>query len=157
MTVKIVFETTVCDRCGGTGRMPFAAYGGICFKCSPQGTHAGSGTVHTRKGSSALKKWNAFVQEQLGTTIDQVEVGDTFRVQGHKRLQTLASEPEVVNAETGQMKVTFTSGDGYQYFADSPLKVRYMITTAFIRDNYPAVLGRMSGATLIDIEDREVA
>ena len=44
---KITFQTEKCSRCGGTGRMPFAAYGGVCFKCN------GHANVYTRAGLAA--------------------------------------------------------------------------------------------------------
>ena len=51
--MNVTFETTTCDRCGGSGYMPFAAYGGVCFKCNK------AGKVFTRKGAAARK---AFVE-----------------------------------------------------------------------------------------------
>jgi hypothetical protein len=46
-------ETVVCTRCGGSGRMPFAVYGGKCFKCD------GAGKVYTAKGRAAANYLNA--------------------------------------------------------------------------------------------------
>lgn len=37
------YERTTCSRCGGTGRMPYTAYEGRCFKCNQSGK--GNGTV----------------------------------------------------------------------------------------------------------------
>lgn len=47
---KIVFEKQACSRCGGSGRMPFSVYGGVCFKCN------GKGEMLTRRGAAAFKK-----------------------------------------------------------------------------------------------------
>jgi hypothetical protein len=41
------FETRTCSRCGGSGKMPFAVYGGICFKCN------GAGKFYTKRGRAA--------------------------------------------------------------------------------------------------------
>jgi DnaJ-class molecular chaperone len=48
--VSIKFETTTCDRCGGSGYMPYAAYGGVCFKCNK------AGVVYTRAGRAVRLK-----------------------------------------------------------------------------------------------------
>jgi hypothetical protein len=43
----ITFARHACGRCGGSGKMPFAVWGGKCFKC------AGAGTLPTTRGAKA--------------------------------------------------------------------------------------------------------
>lgn len=68
---RIRFQTDDCSRCGGTGRMPYSAYGGVCFKCN------GHTTVMTRAGVAARK---AFLAARAAACTkkraDEVQVGD---------------------------------------------------------------------------------
>lgn len=50
---SIKFQTDDCSRCGGTGRMPYSAYGGVCFKCN------GHGKTMTAAGRAARKTFLA--------------------------------------------------------------------------------------------------
>lgn len=61
-----VFETVGCSRCGGGGMMPFAVYGGRCFKCH------GSGFIYTKRGAAAKRFFDSLGE----TTIAGLRVGD---------------------------------------------------------------------------------
>lgn len=70
---SITYEMTPCDRCGSTGRMPFAAYGGTCFKCN------GKGETMTSKGRAAWKRVQEVKAEHLTIPVADVKVGDRVR------------------------------------------------------------------------------
>jgi hypothetical protein len=58
-------ETKTCSRCGGSGKMPFAVYGGVCFKCN------GAGNFYTKRGRAA----HAFLERLRSRTLEQIEAG----------------------------------------------------------------------------------
>jgi len=73
----IRFETTTCDRCGGTGYMPYAAYGGVCFKCNK------AGKVLTRKGLAARKAFYAArVAACQSVPVGELQVGQKISQDG---------------------------------------------------------------------------
>jgi hypothetical protein len=76
---SIKFQTDDCSRCGGSGRMPFAAYGGVCFKCN------GHGKTMTRAGQAARK---TFIETRDAASprkkVSELEPGDKFMAYDHK-------------------------------------------------------------------------
>lgn len=64
-------ERDTCSRCGGTGRMPFAVYGGVCFKCG------GRGYVFTKRGVEAER----YLREIRSLPARDLKVGQSIRVQ----------------------------------------------------------------------------
>lgn len=67
---KMGFETTVCNRCGGTGHYSYCqAYGTRCFKCN------GAGVVLTPKGMAAL----SFFRASMEIPASEVKVGMVHR------------------------------------------------------------------------------
>lgn len=82
---SISWETTTCDRCGGTGYMPFAAYGGVCFKCNKHGV------VLTPAGRAARKAYmEARDAACARKAVRDLQVGDKFRAYDGK-LRTVVS------------------------------------------------------------------
>lgn len=70
-TLTLKFESCDCSRCGGSGRMPFSAYGGVCFKCN------GAGQVLTPAGRSARKLYDTLLSAACTTKQAwEVEVGE---------------------------------------------------------------------------------
>lgn len=67
----VYYAMETCGRCGGTGMMPFAAYGGVCFKCGRAGRH------FTPAGRKAYHALEAKRDEVYGVPWSEVEVGDT--------------------------------------------------------------------------------
>jgi hypothetical protein len=67
-----VLETVICSRCGGSGRMPFSAYGGICFKCG------GAGSCDTKRGAAA----RAFYRSLVRTPVEGLRAGDRILSEG---------------------------------------------------------------------------
>jgi hypothetical protein len=63
-------ERETCSRCGGTGRMPFAVYGGICFKCG------GQGFALTKRGAEAER----YLRELRSVPAQNLKVGQLIRV-----------------------------------------------------------------------------
>ena len=51
-TKKLLFESNGCSRCGGSGKMPYSVYNGVCFKCN------GKGEVLTKRGRVAQEFLN---------------------------------------------------------------------------------------------------
>ncbi len=71
-------ETDTCGRCGGTGRMPFSVYGGLCFKCH------GKGKLLTKRGQAA----NDFLVALRSKPASELKVGDVVRAE-HFRITSL--------------------------------------------------------------------
>lgn len=66
------FEHNTCSRCGGSGKMPFSVYAGICFKCH------GAGYVLTKRGRAASQKFT----ELMSKRADELVAGDKVRIDG---------------------------------------------------------------------------
>lgn len=66
MAAKLLFESTECSRCGGSGRMPYSVAGGVCFKCG------GAGAILTKRGRAAQD----YLNEMNDVEPSDVNVGD---------------------------------------------------------------------------------
>lgn len=76
---SIKFQTDNCSRCGGSGRMPYAAYGGVCFKCN------GHGQTLTRAGQAARKTFmETRDQNSPRKKVSELEPGDKFMAYDRK-------------------------------------------------------------------------
>lgn len=70
-TVKLLFESTTCSRCGGTGSYSYCTmYGSRCFKCG------GAGCYLTKRGKAA----QAFLDDLRSVPVANLKVGDLIRV-----------------------------------------------------------------------------
>lgn len=100
---KLLFENTTCSRCGGGGRMPFAVYGGVCFKCH------GRGAVLTKRGRAAQEWLNA----QREKPLDQFVPGDLIYADGVDCIGKPGQFHRVISVE-------FMSGPeaGYKHLPD---------------------------------------
>lgn len=93
-------ERETCSRCGGTGRMPFAVYGGVCFKCG------GQKFVLTKRGAEAER----YLRELRSRPARELGVGQVIRVQSITMSGASFSyfapitELEIVTPETSSMK-----------------------------------------------------
>jgi hypothetical protein len=67
--MHFTFESTTCGRCGGTGHLPFAVYGGKCFACH------GDKVVMTRAGKAARRKWDAWREATLAIKVADLAPG----------------------------------------------------------------------------------
>lgn len=83
--VSITFETTTCDRCGGTGTMPYTAYNGVCLKCNRRGT------VYTPKGRAAAKKAAAWKDAHASISLSDLAVGDRIYVTNMRGARVLVT------------------------------------------------------------------
>lgn len=68
--MKIVFDMIDCSRCGGNGKMPFANYGGVCFKCN------GKGRMMSPNGKRAWRKMLEVQKEICSIPASSLKVGD---------------------------------------------------------------------------------
>lgn len=69
----IVFETTECTRCGGTGRYgPPSVAGGVCFSC------AGKKYKLTKKGERASKEYSRLMDERTSVPLSELSEGDVI-------------------------------------------------------------------------------
>lgn len=121
------FETETCFRCGGTGHMPFAAYGGKCFKCH------GHGKTMTAAGRSARKLYDELTAAACTTKQAwEVEVGETvayasdtgnrwFTVAGRDFSSTSGS---VVDGRCMGSAVLITTWSNHMAVPDTLMKVR---------------------------------
>lgn len=75
--MRVVFDSTPCTRCGGTGQMPYAVYGGVCLKCR------GAKRRLTAKGRAATKRYLAWREAALQFPITRVTEGMVIRLAGH--------------------------------------------------------------------------
>jgi hypothetical protein len=70
---KLLFESTSCGRCGGSGRYgPTSVYAGKCFKCH------GRGEVLTKRGAAA----QMFLNDLRKKPASEFKVGDLFYSEG---------------------------------------------------------------------------
>ena len=79
--MKIEFQKEECSRCGGSGKMPYAVYGGVCFKCK------GKGQMFSRAGRAAYKRVRAVQEQVCSVPASSLKVGDRILAQG--RVQVL--------------------------------------------------------------------
>lgn len=84
---SIKWERVTCDRCGGTGTMPFSAWGGVCLKCM------GPGTVLTRAGKAARDKYTAYLVANHSKMMIDLQPGDVVRDNNGKRRTVVSVDP----------------------------------------------------------------
>lgn len=73
--MKYEIEKQPCSRCGGSGRMPYAVYGGKCFKCH------GAGKTYTRNGKAVANKFAALRHERpYAVPACELQAGDIIWV-----------------------------------------------------------------------------
>lgn len=83
----IYFETQTCSRCGGTGRMPYSAYGGVCFKCN------GQTKTFTRAGLAARKAFFAARAAACETaSVTGLTAGQKVSFDGGERWRTVVAD-----------------------------------------------------------------
>jgi hypothetical protein len=69
--MKIRFESTECERCGGTGHHQYNQIDGtICYGCN------GSGRALTRNGAQAREAYEALIDERCTKPAENVQVGE---------------------------------------------------------------------------------
>lgn len=74
MATKLLFESTSCGRCGGSGPYgPTCVYGGKCFKC------CGRGMVLTKRGHAA-QLYYASLREK---PVEDIKAGDLVLYEGY--------------------------------------------------------------------------
>lgn len=148
--VKLTFDRETCDRCGGTGRMPFAAYGGVCLKCH------GKGSSLTRRGRAASDRMVEWQNANLNVRVDQLEVGDSVRMTSLGGKSYTAKVVEVVPSDVTMTtkrddvetvhplyRITFDRGPGLTAPAETRLGRTW--TRETLTRCYLEVLSRMSG------------
>jgi len=132
-------ERETCSRCGGTGRMPFSVYNGLCFKCH------GVGFALTKRGVAAENYLRALRSQPAR----ELKVGQSIRVQSITAsgspfsyfapitaIETITAETSSVKtqvngvwqpADVGQIKITTTSakfgGNVTQHEPDAMIRV----------------------------------
>lgn len=74
-TIYDIFESGPCSRCGGSGRMPFAVYGGLCFLCH------GKGHKLSKHGQKNYDAWRAAVDAVTFAPASQMKVGDAVKLE----------------------------------------------------------------------------
>jgi hypothetical protein len=94
----IRYETATCTRCGGSGQMPFAAYGGRCFKCN------GNGETMTAAGRRARAKVEAYAAEHLMVPASAVRPGDKI-VGNDGKTRTVVEVETTLGQGNGRSKV----------------------------------------------------
>jgi hypothetical protein len=102
---KIAWESDTCSRCFGTGRMPYSAYGGVCFKCN------GNRVCITAAGRAARKAFMAARREActLAEAQDLV-VGDKISTDG-ERFHTVTE----IRSESSSLRKARDDEDGSRY------------------------------------------
>lgn len=71
-STSTIFESVICSRCGGSGRMPYSVANGVCFKCG------GGGTTLTKRGAAA----RAFYRSLVETPVAALQSGERVHYQG---------------------------------------------------------------------------
>lgn len=68
---KIVFDTTECSRCGGTGKFSYnQLHGDMCYGCS------GSGKMLTKQAKKASKRIEEIRKQIRSIPVSEIKVGD---------------------------------------------------------------------------------
>lgn len=85
--VKVQFETQPCHRCSGNGYFDRYAgiHGGRCFKCG------GTGTVHTRRGASAHKKFTERITEVTRLPLGEIQVGMGVQLTANRKFRKVTA------------------------------------------------------------------
>lgn len=104
--MRIDFEKSTCTRCGGSGQMPFAAYGGRCFKCN------GRGETMTRAGAAAYKRVKKVQQEVCSIPASSVKAGDRI-VGSDGKTRTVVSVETRLGKGNGVSKYGVEGTDSY--------------------------------------------
>lgn len=140
MAVRILFDTETCNRCSGSGRMPYSAYQGVCFKCH------GRGKVYTRTGANRHSEWQAFRALTMKVPVCDLKVGDRFFPSPTSGLRTLR-EPVRDDLLNHGLVVLVFAKDSWHVASDSAVTRR---TTVDDIKAFAGTLGRKTGWTVID-------
>jgi len=126
----ISWETDVCDRCGGTGYMPYAAYGGVCFKCNK------AGKVLTPAGRAARKAYmEARNAACVKATVRELVAGDKFSLNGDRWARVLevkAPEGDVWYGKAGDVSLWSIETKNTNYLMDPDAEVLIWSPNAFL-------------------------
>lgn len=106
---SIGYEKATCSRCTGTGRMPFAAHGGVCYGCNGNGEKL---TANGRRAKAAVDAWAA---ANLTVAASSLRKGDRINNQGVRR--TLVADAETTLGY-GRLKST-TGVAGTESYVES--------------------------------------
>lgn len=99
--MSTVFETQVCNRCGGTGHYSFnMVHGTMCYGCQ------GSGEKFTKRGQSAFDYYKGLRTIKAA----DVEVGQRIKAVGAKFTVT---EIKADDDNPGRIKFTSSSNNVY--------------------------------------------
>lgn len=130
---SISFETTTCDRCGGTAYMPFSAWGGVCLKCNKSGK--GNGQMLTRAGKAAAKAFDDYIAAHHTKMMIDLQPGDMVRsVNG--RHTVVEVDPTMMHNGT----CTIGAGDNARTFSSIYITVRYAKFTEQVGPYVEAIL-----------------
>lgn len=152
---RISYETSECSRCGGSGQMPFAAYGGICLKCK------GSGRMFTSKGAAALRKAEAWKAEHTSVLVSDLTLGDRIYVTNMRgrrvavtvtEISTSSSVAYIVDGERiPSLEITTTDSygniTGRNHEPNSTQSYQRVLTQENLQE-LAVVLARSSGAII---------
>ena len=143
---RITFETETCNRCGGSGQYPSAAWQGMCLGCN------GTGRRMTRRGKAAKRRYDEII-EKMCKPVTEIEVGDRVQfASSHKWFTTVSSKPYLPQ-EGAQMSGDWweirTNGQGLIAQTTSLVKV----WDPEVFDEAARVVGRMKGATVEGLEE----
>lgn len=149
MTSQLHFESSTCARCGGSGYMPFSAYGGVCFKCN------GGGLVLTPAGKSARKLFD----ELIAAATDRkpawdVAIGERIAVLPGKFARVLdktftSGSGAVIDGKCLGSAVLVTKGSNMHYTPDHMVGIAP--STERRNEIVREVVKRRKGATLVDV------
>jgi len=134
---KLLFEHVCCSRCGGSGRMPFAVYNGVCFKCD------GNGSVLTKRGRAAQAYLNSLRQRRYGDfKVGDLILSEGFSAGSYSQPSYWCRIVEIKTRENGELELDCITGDNVKsYNAHDPIS-----TTASIKGSSfvgsPDTLGR---------------
>ncbi|MFE9335262.1 hypothetical protein [Streptomyces sp. NPDC007063] len=91
--MRIVWDTTECTRCDGTGQHSYnPMHGRRCFKCK------GTGRQISRKGAAARKAWTQEITDVCSRPLWSLRVGDVIwwrKRNGDEGWVTIASFAEI--------------------------------------------------------------
>ncbi|MFH8483013.1 DUF6011 domain-containing protein [Streptomyces sp. NPDC018055] len=121
-SLKIIFETTACYRCSGTGyHGPRVVQGGKCFDCN------GSGRRLTRRGRTASTRYDALIAERLGTPAEKVTKGTLV----YSHAMRVGNQANVFSYPTRWRKVHAISDRLTQYLSDGEETERRTVNVYF--------------------------
>jgi hypothetical protein len=103
----LLFENVRCSRCGGSGRMPYAVYNGVCFKCE------GKGAVLTKRGRAAQTYLDSLRKRRYADfKVGDLILSEGFTAGSFSMPTFFCTITEIKVRDTGEIELVGVAGKG---------------------------------------------